>query len=218
MSRLVSPLNNLSVTLGVSLHLLCWKAGKMGCGSEMVNLAWECIYSYMHWQPDVSNTDVSSLDGYEELMRSLCTEQEGWCWVFAHRPRSPLCNPLSSSSGPHLLLSTSMLLTLLVWWESSAGGCCEHQYPWCAQHSHPVGSFLWMWAQTTRGIFCSSSSQVEQYVLFQLQGSTAAQRIESFISTGELQNMLNCQSGSASAWILCLRRDWLPLGGVDFNC
>lgn len=185
MSRFVSPLKNLNVTLRVSLHLLCWKAGKMRCSSEMVNPAWERIDSYVHWQPDVSNTDVSSLDGYEELMRLLCTGQEGWCRVFAHRLRSLLCNPLASSSGPHLLLLTDTWLTLLVWWESSAGGCCEHQYPWCAQHSHSVGSFLW--AQTTTGFFCSSSRQVEQCVLFQLQGSTAAQRIGNFIRT-ELQN------------------------------
>lgn len=133
-ARFGSLLRNLSISLEVSMYLLCWKAGKMRHkvhDIEITNpaLGWERTNSYMHCQPDVSNADVSSLDGYKELMRSFCREQEGWCWVFAHQRRSPLCNPLVPSSASCLLLSIDMPLTLVVWWESYAVGWLAHPVP-----------------------------------------------------------------------------------------
>lgn len=157
-ARFVSPLRNASVSWEVSKHLLCCTAGKMRHGThstETVNPApaWEPPASYGCWQPDVSSAGVSSLAGseeLEELMRSLCTAQEGRCRVLAHRPRSPLCNPSAPSSAPRSLL--------LLWHAASPPGAvaelcwgllCTSSTPG-AQQSEPLGSLLGM--QTTVGL------------------------------------------------------------------
>lgn len=128
-------------------------------------------------------------------------EQEGWYWVFALGLRSVLCKPLAPSSASCSLLSVPP--RLLVLWE-----CCELPCPSSAGQESLLG------AQAARGVFSSSSGQVEQQcVLFQLQGWAASQRVGNFVrAAGVFQDTLNCQAGSALGWTLCSRRDWLQDG------